>query len=61
MSAFRATRTLLQRLPESPDKYHYREGQTPFWRKVRQLLSLNPYVSPPDTGKSRPVCRCRSR
>lgn len=44
MSAFRATRTLLNKLPESPDLYHYAEGRTPFWRKVRSLLSLNPYV-----------------
>ncbi|WFD22129.1 hypothetical protein MEQU1_000791 [Malassezia equina] len=45
MSAFRATRTLLNKLPESPDLYHYAEGRTPFWRKVRSLLSLNPEIS----------------
>ncbi|SHO76613.1 Uncharacterized protein MSYG_0951 [Malassezia sympodialis ATCC 42132] len=45
MSAFRATRTLLNKLPESPDLYHYTEGRTPFWRKVRSLLSLNPEIS----------------
>lgn len=47
MSAFRATRTLLNkapRIPESPHKYHYTEGRTPFWRKVRDILSVNPYV-----------------
>lgn len=45
MSAFRATRTLLKRVPESPHTYHYQEGQTPFWRKARDILSLNPYVA----------------
>lgn len=59
MSAFRATRTLLKRVPESPEKYHYTEGQTPFWRKVRHLLSLNPYVTSLIAGKSRPVCPTR--
>lgn len=44
MSAFRATRVLLKRVPESPENYHYTEGRTPFWRKVRSLLSVNPYV-----------------
>ncbi|KAL4402805.1 hypothetical protein ACI68E_000579 [Malassezia pachydermatis] len=48
MSAFRATRTLLNkapRIPESPHKYHYTEGRTPFWRKVRDILSVNPDIS----------------
>ncbi|WFD00763.1 hypothetical protein MYAM1_003515 [Malassezia yamatoensis] len=45
MSAFRATGSLLKRVPESPHKYHYTEGHTPFWRKVRDLLSLNPEIS----------------
>ncbi|WFD32049.1 hypothetical protein MSPP1_003091 [Malassezia sp. CBS 17886] len=45
MSAFRASRTLLNKLPESPHKYHYTEGKTPFWRKIRSLLSLNPEIS----------------
>lgn len=47
MSVFRATRTLLNKvkLPESPDMYHVPNGVTPFWRKVHDLLSVNPYVS----------------
>lgn len=42
MSAFRASRVLLQRLPESTHTYHYHEGKTPFWRKFHELFSLNP-------------------
>jgi len=44
MSAFRASRTLLNRVPESPHQFHYHEGKTPFWRKFREMFSLNPYV-----------------
>ena len=45
MSVFRATRTLLNKVPESPDKYHIPNGVTPFWHKVHQLMSTNPDVS----------------
>ncbi|PKI82301.1 hypothetical protein MVES_003773 [Malassezia vespertilionis] len=45
MSAFRATRALLQKTPESSHTYHYTEGKTPFWRWFRQMFSLNPEIS----------------
>lgn len=44
MSAFRATRVLLQRLPESPHTYHYTEFKSPFLRKLREYFVVNPYV-----------------
>jgi len=45
MSAFRATRFLLERAPESPHTYFYHEGKTPFWRKFREYFSLNPDIA----------------
>lgn len=45
MSAFRATRVLLQRLPESPHTYHYTEYKSPFMRKLSEYFVVNPCVT----------------
>ncbi|UZJ52547.1 hypothetical protein CBS101457_001867 [Exobasidium rhododendri] len=39
----------------SPHKYTYVEGKTPFWRKFRQVMSMNPEISSglPDPRKNR--------
>lgn len=39
----------------SPHKYTYVEGRTPFWRKFRDIFSVNPEISSglPDPTKNR--------
>ncbi|PWN52801.1 21 kDa subunit of NADH dehydrogenase [Violaceomyces palustris] len=44
--ALRFSRVLLDEAKyASSHKYTYVEGRTPFWRKVRQLLAVNPEIS----------------
>ncbi|PWN88496.1 21 kDa subunit of NADH dehydrogenase [Acaromyces ingoldii] len=54
--AMRASRTLLNEVKyASPHKYTYVEGRTPFWRKFREIFSVNPGISSglPDPTKNR--------
>lgn len=57
MTSFRASRILLQDSKQyaSPHKYHYVEGRSPFWRKFRELFSVNPEISSglPDPSQHR--------
>jgi uncharacterized protein YbbK (DUF523 family) len=45
--SFRATRTLLEEGKQyaSSHKYTYVEGKTPFWRKFREFVVVNPEIS----------------
>ncbi|KAE8231295.1 hypothetical protein CF326_g3691 [Tilletia indica] len=54
--SIRATARLLDRTKYvSSHEYTYKEGRTPFWRKVREVLAINPEISSglPDPVRNR--------